>query len=294
MENYEIFIDASVDVPEQAIRDGGVHVIPMTYSVNGEEKLMDHRFSEEEMHHFYQLMREDVPVHTSQISPFQYEESFRPVAKQGGKILYIALSSGISATYNSSKLAAANLMDEYPDCRIECVDSLGATGGMGLLMLLAIRHRDAGMSLEENAAALRKEAHQITFAFMVDDLVYLKRGGRITPVMAAIGNVLNVKPILGFNEAGQLVCTAKQHGVAKTEQYIGRYFEENHDFSLGKDVIIVHADAPDRAERLKKEVLAAEPEAEVSICPLSLIIGVHTGPGMAAIISFGRKAQGTR
>jgi DegV family protein with EDD domain len=294
MEEYEIFIDASVDIPEQVLTDGHVHVIPMKYSVNGEERVMDHRFSDEEMRHFYQLMRENAVVHTSQISPFEYEESFRPVAGKGGKLLYISLSSGISATCGSSRVAAQSIMDEYPDAQIECVDSLTATGGMGLALILALRNREKGMSLAENAAFLREHMNDISLWMMVDDLVYLKRGGRITPVMAAIGSVLNVKPVIGFNHTGKLVSVAKQRGAAKTEQYIGHLYEETHDFSLGREVIIVHADAQDRAERLKREVLTATPDAEVSICPLSLIIGVHTGPGMAAITHFGKRFEGTR
>lgn len=286
---YELYIDASVDIEQNYLEENDIHIIPMEYTIDDQVYVMDRPQTEEELRVFYGKMRDGALTGTSQITPYTYEKTFREAAEAGRSLLYICLSSGLSSTYESSLTAAAAVKEDYPEVQIECVDSLGATGGMGLLLLLAIRNRDAGMTLADNAAFLRAHALDIGFWFMVEDLVYLKRGGRISAAAALAGNVLNLKPILQIDREGKLVNISKQRGVPRALKYMIECYEKAHDDSLGSDVIIAHADCRERAEKLAGEVRRINPDARIQICPMGPVIGAHTGPGFAAVIHFGRR-----
>lgn len=287
--SYELYIDASVDIEQRYLEENDIHIIPMEYMVDDQVYVMDRPQTEEELHVFYGKMRKGSLTGTSQITPYTYEKYFREAAEAGRSLLYICLSSGLSSTYASSLTAAAAVKEDYPEVQIECVDSLGATGGMGLLLLLAIRNREAGMSLMDNAAFLRAHALDMGFWFMVEDLVYLKRGGRISAAAALAGNVLNLKPILQINREGKLVNISKQRGVPRALKYMVDCYEKAHDDTLGSDVVIAHADCRERAEKLADEVRRINPDARIQICPMGPVIGSHTGPGFAAIIHFGNR-----
>ncbi|MBE5998637.1 MAG: DegV family protein [Eubacteriales bacterium] len=287
--SYELYIDASVDIEQRYLEENDIHIIPMEYTVDDQVYVMDRPQTEEELHVFYGKMRKGSLTGTSQITPYTYEKYFREAAEAGRSLLYICLSSGLSSTYASSLTAAAAVKEDYPEVQIECVDSLGATGGMGLLLLLAIRNREAGMSLMDNAAFLRAHALDMGFWFMVEDLVYLKRGGRISAAAALAGNVLNLKPILQINREGKLVNISKQRGVPRALKYMVDCYEKAHDDTLGSDVVIAHADCRERAEKLADEVRRINPDARIQICPMGPVIGAHTGPGFAAVIHFGKR-----
>lgn len=287
--SYELYIDASVDIEQRYLEENDIHIIPMEYTVDDQVYVMDRPQTEKELHVFYGKMRKGSLTGTSQITPYTYEKYFREAAEAGRSLLYICLSSGLSSTYASSLTAAAAVKEDYPEVQIECVDSLGATGGMGLLLLLAIRNREAGMSLMDNAAFLRAHALDMGFWFMVEDLVYLKRGGRISAAAALAGNVLNLKPILQINREGKLVNISKQRGVPRALKYMVDCYEKAHDDTLGSDVVIAHADCCERAEKLADEVRRINPDARIQICPMGPVIGAHTGPGFAAVIHFGKR-----
>ena len=287
--DYELYIDASVDIEQKYLNENDIHIIPMEYTIDDKTYVMDRPQTEEELHVFYGKMRDGSLTGTSQITPYTYEQIFREAAEEGKSLIYISLSSGLSSTYESSLTAARAVKEDFPQAGIECVDSLGATGGMGLLLLLAIRNRDAGMPLAENAAFLRKHAVDMGFWFMVEDLVYLKRGGRISAATALAGNVLNLKPILQINNEGKLINISKQRGVPRALKYILDCYEKAHDDALGSDVVIAHADCRERAEKLADEVRKINPAAAVQICPMGPVIGAHTGPGFVAVIHFGTR-----
>ena len=207
---YEIYVDASIDVENSYITDNNIHFIPMKYMIDDQEYVMDRQQTEEELDHFYQKMKDGSITGTSQITPYTYEQVFRKEAEQGHNVLYLCLSSGLSSTYASSLNAAQSVMEDFPDVKIESVDTLGATGGVGLLLMQAIKGRDEGKTISENAAYLRQIAPDIGFWFMVEDLEYLKRGGRVSATAAFAGNVLNLKPVLKINDEGKLINISKQ------------------------------------------------------------------------------------
>ena len=198
-----IITDSACDLSQEYASSRGITVIPLKVRFGDEEFLDGVTITPDA---FYErLEKKDVVPKTSQITPYTYEQIFRKEAEQGHNVLYLCLSSGLSSTYASSLNAAQSVMEDFPDVKIESVDTLGATGGVGLLLMQAIKGRDEGKTISENAAYLRQIAPDIGFWFMVEDLEYLKRGGRVSATAAFAGNVLNLKPVLKINDEGKLV-----------------------------------------------------------------------------------------
>ena len=289
MRDYVICIDASVDIEQHWIDDNGVIIIPMKYTLGEQEYLMENRLTDLKLKEFYDAMRAGQITHTSQITPYYYQQIFGKEAQKGYDILYISLSSGLSNTYSSALTAAGEIEDEYEGTKIEVVDSLAGTGGMGLLLMMAVRAKQNGVSLSENAAALRANAGKVCHWFMVDDLKYLRRGGRISAATAVAGTVLNIKPILKIQDDGTLISIAKKRGLAKAASFLTECYSGALDASISNDVVISHADCEKEAEAARERILAFNPDARVMICGLGPVIGAHTGPGMMAVIHWGNR-----
>lgn len=289
--NYEIFSDVSLDIDEAFIEQNNVRFVPMEYMLGEDTFHCDRPESDEMMHNYYDKLRQAVPTRTSQIAPFHYVSVFEPYVKEKKAILYLSLSSGLSNTYESAQMAVEMLKESYEDVNVEVVDSLGATGGMGLLTEAACRNRDRGMSLGENAAWLRENANKVNYWFKVEDLMYLKRGGRISATTAVIGTALNIKPILTILGDGKLDTIAKKRGDSLALKHMIELFTKNFDESFGNTVYICCADCKNTAEKLKQMVLEVHPELTVKITMLSPIIGAHTGPDMLSLIHFGKTRE---
>lgn len=276
--SYKIFVDASIDVDHKYLKDA--EFIPMTYSLDGQEITISHACSEEEAASFYTSITGNHQLSTTQITPYQYEEHF----KGQGDLLYIALSTGLSSTYTSALTAAHALSDQH----IEVVDSLGASGGPGLLLMRALANREKGLSLTENAEDLREYSHHLCYWFMVENLMYLKRGGRISSTTAIAGTVLSIKPILNVRADGSLASYTNAHGAVKGMKTMASLYSHSKDES--NDVILIHANAKSRALKLQQFILNENPEARIQIVPLSPILGIHTGPGLVGIMHPGNRA----
>ena len=286
--SYEIFSDVSLDIDKEFMQKDEVRFVPMEYMLGEETFHCERPESDEMMHNYYDKLRQAIPTRTSQIAPFHYVAVFEPYIKEKKSILYLSLSGGLSNTYESAQLAVEMLKESYGEVHVEVVDSLGATGGMGLLAEAAFRNREKGMSLSENAAWLRENANKINYWFKVEDLMYLKRGGRISAATAVIGTALNIKPILTINGEGKLDTVAKKRGDSLALKYIVEQFADSFDGSFGETVYICCADCMDNAAKLKQMVLELHPELVVKITMLSPIIGAHTGPDMLSLIYFGK------
>lgn len=287
--DYAIYIDVSVDTEPAVIKENDIRLVPMSYTIGDEQRTCTELESDEALHEFYDRLRNGADSGTSQITPTYYEETFAREIEAGRGILYISLSGGLSNTYSSSMVAISNLKEEYGEVHIETVDSLAATGGMGLLLERAIRNRDGGMSLEDNAKDLREHALEISHWFMVDDLMFLKRGGRVSAATAVVGTALNVKPVLKIDDNGKLVSVSKQRGRNKTIKHLVELYMSTRDENQRQDIMIVHGDCQEDADKLKALIEEANPKANVRIRMLSPIIGAHTGPGMLAVILWGNR-----
>lgn len=282
MENYQIFVDLSCDIDKDIAKKYNIGFIPMNYSIDEKEYISDNIMDENKMKEFYDKMRKGSMTKTSQITPFIYEEFFKDYAKSGSKILYITLSSGLSNTYNSAILAKNNLEDEYKDFKIEVVDSLGATGGIGLLALYACKNLENGMSLEDNAKYIKDLTKKLRHWFFVDDLKYLKRGGRVSSSKAFIASTLNIKPIMHINSEGKLEAISKKIGIRRAcIELVNRFFETR---DLKYNVIyITHGDDLESANNVKRLLLEKDNNLEIYLTNICPVIGSHAGPGTVAL-----------
>lgn len=284
MNDYVICMDASGDIIEEAARANSIDFVPMEYSLGDEMRISHGCEKEDLLKKFYDGQRNGDLTKTSQISPFMYEEYFRKFLKEGKSILYFCLSSGLSSTYSSSMLAAENLKEEYPKLEVLPIDTLSATGGIGLLTEKAIENRKNGMSLHENFEAVKALIPKIRHYFMVQDLMYLKRGGRVSAATALVGSALNIKPMLEIDENGKLVTVDKKRGNKAAVTSLFKFFKEHYNPESGNVVYVCDADAPELADLLVSKVKEAAPEVTVRRTMLSPIIGAHTGPGMLSMI----------
>ncbi len=284
--DYEIFSDVSLDIDREFARKHQVRYVPMEYMLEEQSFRCTEPESDSMMHEYYEKLRRKASTHTSQITPNHYLEVFKPYVKEGRPLLYISLSSGLSNTYGSACMAAQMLREDYTNAEIEVVDSLGGTGGMGLLVEKACENRESGMSLTENAEWLRKHAGNISYWFKVEDLMYLQRGGRVSAATAVVGTALQIKPILTILPNGKLDTIEKKRGNKQALKCMAERFGQKFDPSYGNTVYISCSDCMDVADSLKKLVLEQRPDANVKKTMLSPIIGAHTGPDMVALIYF--------
>lgn len=286
---YLIYMDVSGDVDEEYAKANGLRFIPMEYSLGEEMKTCEGIQPDDVLKRFYDGQRKGDLTKTSQISPYMYEEYLTPALKEGYSILYLCLSSGLSSTYQSALLAKNDLEDEFPDCDFYPVDTLAATGGMGVLAERAIRNRANGMSLEDNYNDIVAATKKIKHYFMVQDLMYLMRGGRLSGATAVVGTVLNVRPILEIDPEGKLITIAKKRGDKAGAAAVVDFFKEHYDESASEDAIyVIDADIKELGEKFEKSIKDMYPNVSIKRNTLTPIIGAHTGPGMAAICFIGK------
>ena len=290
MNDYLIYTDASADIAPSVIERYDIRFVAMNYTVGEEERLCTNLEHPAFLKKFYDAQREGKETRTSQVTPHSYIETFSPLLKEGKSVLYVSLSSGLTKTFDSVCLAASQLADEYTEAKVVAVDSLCATGGMGLLLEAAAENRAAGMSIEENAAWLSEHRLEVSHWFMVDDLMYLKRGGRIPATTAVLGTALNIKPILKIDEEGKLVTLEKKRGYKLALKELANKYTVTRDESKNR-IYIVHGDCPDLADELEQQLREINPEADITKMMLCPIIGAHTGPGMLAAIFFGKRSS---
>lgn len=288
-QSYVIFSDISADIPADYAKENDIRFISMRYSLGDEDRVCEEIEAEEILKRFYDGQRNGDLTRTSQISPQIYMDVFTPVLEEGTDILYLALSSGLSSTYQSSCLAAGQLREQFPEREIVCVDSLAATGGMGLLLEAAVQNRKEGMALLENGKWLEENRLHVCHWFMVEDLMYLKRGGRVSAATAVVGSALNIRPVLKIEEDGTLKNFAKARGTKRALNSLVDYYEAASDKKPGERIYILHADSRENAEYLEEKVKQINPQCSVTKMMLSPIIGAHTGPGMCAVVHLGRR-----
>lgn len=291
MDAYLLYTDSAADLPSSVYEKYDIRIIPMDYELNGETHCFrtdapDHN---EACDRLYEAQRAGADVHTSQITPFRYLESWKPLLEEGHDILYICFSSGMSATYDNAVQAVNMLKEDFPERTIEVVDSLAATGGQGLLTEVAAIKRAEGLTLAENAAWLREKVPYICHRFTVGDLDYLHRGGRVSAAVAIVGGLLNIKPLLIIDEDGKLENVAKARGTnAALKGLVRSYQHEMGVPDVPKIIYITHSSLYEKAEGLKNMVrLVAGDDTRIEVIPMTPIIGVHTGPDFFAVCGWG-------
>ena len=282
-ENYVIITDSACDILPEKLADWNVKMLPLAFlfTDSGREQ-KDH---EEPIGEFYKSMRAGRVAKTSCVNEEAFESAFAEVLEAGQNILYLGLSGGLSATCENAKKVADSLMKKYPDRKIEAIDSLSASAGEGLFVYLAVKNRDAGMTLEENAEALKNDILHVCHWFTVEDLVYLKRGGRVSAATALLGTALNVKPVLHVDNEGHLIKMTQVHGRKKSIKKMAEKLGET--ILPDSPIFISNADCMEDAEMLK-DILKTEYGKEVTlITSIGSVIGAHAGPGTLALFFMG-------
>lgn len=285
MNDYLLFSDVSGDIDHNYVEQNQIRLVPMEFVINGEVKLYTDDTNGMNPVTFYDYVKQKLPMSTTQISPSKWAETFEPYLQHGQSVLCLCLSSGLSNSYNSACAAAEELNAKYPDARFVPVDSLRATGITGLIAERMLRNKQAGMTIDENAADLNEFRHHTLACAYVDDLDSLKRGGRISRTVAFFGGLMDIKPLIQFNADGTLSVWGKQRGYKKSMARMIEYYLERADLSENNQVYITHANDENYANELAQRIKEVNPNANIKIRLLSPIIGVHLGPS-AMVLGF--------
>lgn len=287
MDNYVIFTDSACDMESDTLKKWNVKFIDLTLKFDGEDKI--YKNSEVEPVAFYNKMREGGVAKTSAVNSQAFKLAFEEELKNGNDIFYLGFSSGLSTTYNSGASAAKILSEAYPDRKILTVDSLAASAGFGLLVYLAVKKKEEGASIEELAKYMEEIKWNMCHWFTVDDLVYLKRGGRVSAAAALVGGMLGIKPVLHVDNEGHLINTAKVRGrKASIKALFDKYKELAIDPTKGP-IYICQGDCKEDADMLSnmiKEEFGPETDMTVFTGP---VVGAHSGPGTLALFFLGKE-----
>ena len=283
----QFITDSTADLTKGYLEENGIHLIPMIYQMNDRE-YYDSPFGGENTltrKEFYDAMRAGATPTTSQINEITFTEAFEKVLAAGDDVFFISFSSGLTGSLNNARLACEALKEKYPERTVYIVDSLGATQGEGLLMDLALSAHREGKSPEEIKAYLEEQRFFIHQRFTVEDLVYLKRGGRVSAATAAVGTMLNIKPMLYIDNEGHLLSPEKVKGRKKALKELVGYLVEKGGEDFVGDIYVVHADASEADIDFLRAAVQQQYGRDVSqVSTLSPIIGAHTGPGMIALV----------
>lgn len=287
MNNYVIVSDATLDLPVSVVKEFDLRIIPMGFSVDDTEYTHYPDERELSIEEFYTKLKNGGVPHTTQITPAVFTEYFEEILKQGLDILYIAFSSGLSGTYNTSQIVIRDLIEEYPERKIYSVDSLCASVGEGLLVMNAAKHKQNGMNIDELKDWVEYNKKRLCHWFTVKDLFFLKRGGRITSIEAIVGTALKIRPVLSTDDAGKLQVVTKVRGArAEMELMVNKLIEKGEAVD-SQTVGIAHGDNLEQAKELETILREKNLVKDVLITKVGPVIGTHTGPGMLALTFFG-------
>ena len=287
MSDYVIITDSSCDIAPELLTQWDVPYVSLTFKFDEEKEV--HGNYELPLPEFYNRMRKGGVARTAAVNMDTFRRAFEPWLKQGKDLLYIAFSSGLSTTCNSASMAAQELREEYPDRKILVVDSFAASAGFGLLVYLTVQEKRRGATLEEAAAFVERTVPHLCHWFTVDDLVYLKRGGRVSAAAAFVGGVLNIKPVMHMDDPGHLINMFKVRGRrAAIKALADKYGELALDKENGT-VFMSHGDCIEDA-KLLESMLAERFGAKVQLITyVGPVIGSHSGPGTLALFFLGRE-----
>lgn len=284
---FKLLTDSTADLDENWATAHDVEILGLTIQLDREiyETVGPNRLTSEKL---LESMKNGGKPTTSQVNVGQFEESFRRHAQNGDAVLYLAFSSVLSGTYQSSMIARDLVLEEFPDATIEIVDTLAAAGGEGYLSVLAAAARDEGKTLEETKAMIIDILPRLRTYFLVDDLYHLMRGGRLSKTSAIMGSLANIKPILWLDATGKLVPLAKIRGRKKALKEVVSQATKS---IAHRTAVVAYANDLEGAESLKESLLEHDMIDEVLIMPLGPVISAHVGPGTLAVFTIRKDAR---
>jgi DegV family protein with EDD domain len=284
MAEFKIFTDSCADLPPELYKKYDIGVVCLSVNIDGKDYLGRPDYSMEE---FYNRLRKGSMAKTSQVTEGSFREGFEPYLKAGVDILYLAFSSGLSATADGGKVVAKALMDEYPGRTVLVIDTFCASLGQGLLVLKCCEQKAKGLSLQGVADFALATIPNLVHIVFADDLFHLKRGGRISSAAAVAGSLLGVKPLIHMSEDGKLIPIGKERG---KERAMNKLLDIMGERIKGFDnpyITICHADALVDAQYIAKEAKRRYGIKNAIIYYIGPVIGAHTGPGTVAFFFLG-------
>lgn len=287
MNEYVIYTDSGSDIRPEQLAAWGVPYRSLTFRFNDAET--EYSNNDMEIKTFYDKMRAGGVAKTAAVNSESFTVEFEKILAAGNDLLYIGFSSGLSTTYNSGRLAAEALREKYPDRKILTVDSLAASAGQGLLVYLVLQKKQAGATIEEAAAYAEEIKLNICHWFTVDDLVYLKRGGRVSPTAAFFGNALGIKPVMHVDNEGHLVNVTKVRGRKSAIAALAAKYGETALDPENGTIFISHADCLPEVEELADMIHAKFGGTVDIITDVGAVIGAHAGPGTIALFFVGKE-----
>ena len=289
MNDYVLLTDSSADLTDALVKELGVEVLPLSFTMRNKtyRNWPDNR--EIDPKDFYRQLREGEMATTSAVNVSDFTETIEPHLKEGRDVLVVAFSSGLSATCHSAQIAAQELSEQYPERKVYVVDSLCASLGQGLLVWYAARMKNEGRGIGEVRDWLEENKLHLCHWFTVDDLHFLKRGGRISAATAVVGSMLHIKPVLHVDDEGHLINMGKARGRGASLTAVVDHMEETVTDPAEQVVFISHGDCLADAEKVAADVKKRFGVKEVVINYVGPVIGAHSGPGTLALFFLGSK-----
>ena len=284
MNDYLIVTDSSCDLSADLAEQLGVKVIKLEFIVEGEAARENDDIDEKQ---FYEILRSGKMVTTSAIAMDRFVSEVEPTLAEGKDVLYLGFSSGLSSTYSAGFIGAQELSEKYPERKIYTVDTLAASMGQGLLVWYAANMKKDGKSIEEVRDFVENNKMKLAHWFTVNDLFFLKRGGRISAATALVGTMLNIKPVLHVDDEGKLVSVSKARG---RKNAVDALFEKAKNMAIdaaGQTMFISHGDCIEDAEYLAAKLKSELGVKDVIISYVGPVIGAHSGPGTLALFYIG-------
>ena len=286
MQDFTIFTDMGCDISPALLQSWGVELVDLTLNTDSGGSLPLSTLSVSD---FYAQMRMGKTFRTAAANLNDYLSRFEPFLRAGQDVLYLSFSGSLSNTVNTARMAARELMETYPRQQVMVLDPLCASAGLGLLTFFAVRKRDAGASLSDTAAYLRDISPRLCHWFTVDDLAYLKRGGRLSAAVACLGTVLNLKPVMHMDDTGALTNVQKVRGRKQAVKALAeRYSLLAEDPDSGV-YFISHGDCIEDAQRLESLIREKHADPAALITDIGPVIGSHAGPGTLAVFFIGKQ-----
>lgn len=290
MKDYLIAVASTADVPLEFLEEHNIPFISYSYTVDGEVVADDCR--EESRQEAYERMRQGKIYTTAMINMYTYHAFFETLMKTGKDVIYLDMSKEMSSSHLSAQEAAEQIRLEYPEQQLYTMDTRCISGGLGLLLQHMVRHKEEGMSFDELIAWGEAHKLKIMHRFTVDDLNYLKRGGRVSNASALVGSLLSIKPVLYVPDDGKLTVSSKARGRKAAINALLDGMKRDMENPDGQEIHINHADCLADAETLRDKILETFPTvAKVAITNLGVIIGSHCGPGLLTVFYFGSQRQ---
>jgi DegV family protein with EDD domain len=288
MADYVITCSSTADLPTSFAQEHGITVLPYQFFMDGKEYYDDQGISIP-THEFYEKVRAGSIPTTSMVNAERYVAFFTPFLEAGKDILHLEFSSGLSGSFDNAVMVSEQLMKKYPGRTVKVVDSLSASRGYGLFVHLVVLQKEQGATLEQAAEYAEALRWKITHWFAVESLEHLRRGGRVSRASAFLGTMLNIKPVLAFNNEGKIIPVEKIRGRKKSLITLVDKMEEDIDDPNGQIIYIGHGDALEDAQFVAQLIRERFPSVQdILINYTGPVIGAHSGPGTVNLHYVGK------